>query len=582
MLKKAFKMLGTFILISLWLLSGWPVIWQNPRIPPEIQKAEAATTFINVAHFDDSAVKTGTVNKPANTADDDIMFAVIMRNNNIALTVTPTGWSKIAEHQYSTTYHQYLFYKVAASEGSSYTWTWGANGRIAITIATYRGGFNTADPIDVVSNTEYITSSSAVRSANMSVAAANSVLLNFATFYSTTVRTFTKPSVPTTDWVENYDGGQTTSDFSREISSMVWTGSGATGNIDAIASVTGIEVKHGFAVALKRIPTVTTQEVSSVEATTSTGNGNITATGGENADKRGFVYDTSTKNLPGNVAPAASGYVSSAEDTGSFSTGAFTKGLTSLNTGTTYYTRAYAHNSAGYSYGNEVSFLTKPGAPTIEAFTNIQSTTLTVNWTAPAGGASSYKVERCSGSGCSDFSQITSGETNLYYNDSGLSEITLYRYRVRATNATGDGAYSGIGEVTTNVSPIYSVTISPEGTIEYGIVPKGESKSTIQLGETRTATNNGNTTANFNIKTSKAVNGTEWSVGSGAGENIFVHEFSTNGGGAWTKFENDIDYKTLATGVEVDGTIDFDLRITVPTDSDTQQKTITITVQATE
>jgi hypothetical protein len=107
-------------------------------------------------------------------------------------------------------------------------------------------------------------------------------------------------------------------------------------------------------------PTVTTQAVSSITPTTATGNGNITATGGEDCDKRGVVYDTATQSAPGNVAPGSSGYDFYGEDTGTYGTGAFTKGVTSLLPDTTYYVRAYAHNSAGYAYGDEVSFTTLP------------------------------------------------------------------------------------------------------------------------------------------------------------------------------------------------------------------------------
>lgn len=107
------------------------------------------------------------------------------------------------------------------------------------------------------------------------------------------------------------------------------------------------------------VPTVTTSAVSSIAITSATGNGNITATGGANADKRGFVWSTSSQSLPGNVAPGSSGYSNFVEESGgSYGTGAFTGSLTSLSGGTTYYVRAYAHNSAGYAYGAEVSFTT--------------------------------------------------------------------------------------------------------------------------------------------------------------------------------------------------------------------------------
>lgn len=132
----------------------------------------------------------------------------------------------------------------------------------------------------------------------------------------------------------------------------------------------------------------------------------------------------------------------------------------------------------------------------------------------------------------------------------------------------------------TYTPPVVSVTITPGGTIAYGNVEGGQSKSTIDLTDTQTAQNDGSATENFNIMTSNAINGTSWTIGSSAGNNVFVHEFSTNSGGDWTKFTAADSYQTLATGVEVSGTVDFDLRITVPTDSDSTQKNITITVQA--
>lgn len=106
-------------------------------------------------------------------------------------------------------------------------------------------------------------------------------------------------------------------------------------------------------------PTVTTQAVSSVAAVTATANGNITVTGGANADERGVVYSTATHGDPGNVAPGSSSYSGLVNETGgSFGIGAFTESLTGLTSRTTYYVRAYAHNVNGYGYGSEVSFLT--------------------------------------------------------------------------------------------------------------------------------------------------------------------------------------------------------------------------------
>lgn len=260
----------------------------------------------------------------------------------------------------------------------------------------------------------------------------------------------------------------------------------------------------------------------------------------------------------------------------------YTDSTTIGNTAYYYAVTDVDTNSVESPFSAETTVLTLPDTLATPTFSDVLSTSLRVGWTAPTGGAASYKVERCEGASCSDFSQVASGETGLYYDDSGLSPDTLYCYRVRATNATGDGAYSGIGQQTTSSSEIYSVSLSPEGTIEYGYVGKGETKSTLDVGATRTAANDGNTTADFNIKTSKASNGIEWSVGSAAGSHVFVHEFSTNGGQGWTLFEDDVNYQTLAASVGVGSTAIFDLRITVPTYSDTQTKTVTVTIQATQ
>lgn len=98
-------------------------------------------------------------------------------------------------------------------------------------------------------------------------------------------------------------------------------------------------------------PTVTTQAVTDIQPTTATGNGNITDTGGENPHTRGICWNT------GGTPTTAD---SKAEDdgAGSYGVGAFSKSMTGLSPATLYYVRAYAINSAGTSYGGQVSFTT--------------------------------------------------------------------------------------------------------------------------------------------------------------------------------------------------------------------------------
>ncbi len=96
-------------------------------------------------------------------------------------------------------------------------------------------------------------------------------------------------------------------------------------------------------------PTVTTQAVTNIHGTYAIGNGTITNIGDSTCTKRGFCWNTT-----GSPTVADS----KVESTGSFGTGAFALTMTNLLPLTTYYVKAYAYNSAGYSYGGEVNFTT--------------------------------------------------------------------------------------------------------------------------------------------------------------------------------------------------------------------------------
>ena len=74
-----------------------------------------------------------------------------------------------------------------------------------------------------------------------------------------------------------------------------------------------------------------------------------------------------------------------------------------------------------------------------------------LTWVAATddGGDVSYRVERCQGGGCADFTEIgTTTETT--YSDTGLVAATSYSYRVRAEDpATNLGPYSSVATATT-------------------------------------------------------------------------------------------------------------------------------------
>ena len=97
-----------------------------------------------------------------------------------------------------------------------------------------------------------------------------------------------------------------------------------------------------------QIPTLSTSAVSSLGTTTATSGGNISDDGGATVTARGVVWST-------NPTPVISLSTKTSNGTG---TGTFSSSLTSLSPNTTYYVRAFATNSAGTGYGNELSFKT--------------------------------------------------------------------------------------------------------------------------------------------------------------------------------------------------------------------------------
>ena len=48
---KFLKIFIVFLLVFCWIFSGWPVIWKNPRIPPEVKEAKAQGLYVKVGSF---------------------------------------------------------------------------------------------------------------------------------------------------------------------------------------------------------------------------------------------------------------------------------------------------------------------------------------------------------------------------------------------------------------------------------------------------------------------------------------------------------------------------------------------------
>jgi len=99
-------------------------------------------------------------------------------------------------------------------------------------------------------------------------------------------------------------------------------------------------------------PTVTTNEVTNIMAVTATGGGNVTDWGGDTVKTKGVCWNTS-----------GSPTVEDQKTVDGKDIGSFTSALSGLQPSTQYFVRAYAINSAGVGYGNEVTFTTQTPLP---------------------------------------------------------------------------------------------------------------------------------------------------------------------------------------------------------------------------
>jgi hypothetical protein len=97
-------------------------------------------------------------------------------------------------------------------------------------------------------------------------------------------------------------------------------------------------------------PVVITQAVTDISATGATGNGNITDLGVPNPTQYGVVWSTLSNPTINLLTKTEQGAIAA--------TGAFTSSITGLSVNSQYYVKAYATNSAGTSYGDEVTFTT--------------------------------------------------------------------------------------------------------------------------------------------------------------------------------------------------------------------------------
>jgi len=208
------------------------------------------------------------------------------------------------------------------------------------------------------------------------------------------------------------------------------------------------------------LPTVTTAAINTITHISAAGGGNVTADGYTSVTDRGICWSTSP-----NPTTADS---KTSEGTG---TGAFSSSVTGLSASTLYYVRAYAVNSVGTAYGNEVQFTSSAIPYVLPTLTTTSATSVTFSSASTGGnitndGGASVTVKGvCYSTSpaptlADNFTSDGNGTGAFTSSLTGLSASTLYYVRAYATNAAGT-AYGNQITLTTLVQvgfPIVSTT----------------------------------------------------------------------------------------------------------------------------
>ena len=218
------------------------------------------------------------------------------------------------------------------------------------------------------------------------------------------------------------------SDLARNISTKNTGLTGQTLTID----------KDGKMTWVSNIPTISTNSITDIKPNSSVSGGSIISDGGSPVTARGVVWST-------NPNPTISLSTKTSDGLGM---GNFTSNLSGLSSNTTYYVRAYATNSVGTSYGNEISFTTLVNLPILSTtpISALTSTTamsggnITVDggssvtsrgvvWSTSQNPTVSLPTKTNDGTGIGSYSSSLSG----------LTANTIYYIRSYATNIAGTG-----------------------------------------------------------------------------------------------------------------------------------------------
>jgi pectinesterase len=254
-------------------------------------------------------------------------------------------------------------------------------------------------------------------------------------------------------------------------------GSGTANNIGAIVSnafgtstalgqltTNDFVIAHVNPASVPVLATLTTKPITDISTTFATSGGVISSDGNSAITVKGVCW-----NKTGSPTTA-----DSTTKDGSTST-PFSSSLTGLLAGTKYYVRAYAVNSAGTAYGNELNFttLTVLVAPTVttDSVKNVVNTDATGYGTVTAWGGSTITDRGICWSKShnptitNDYNSSGTGSGSFVTPIGGLVLGTTYYARAYATNSTGTSYGAELTFTTPAPQPNVYKIVDKNGTV---------------------------------------------------------------------------------------------------------------------
>ena len=289
-------------------------------------------------------------------------------------------------------------------------------------------------------------------------------------------------------------------------------------------------------------PVVTTQPITNISQNSATSGGNVTNDGGADVTERGVCWSTSQNpTLSDDFTVDGSG------------TGTFTSYLTGLSANTTYYVRAYATNSVGTSYGNEISFttLTFPTVTTNPVTDIAENSATSGGNVTNDGGADVTERGVCWSTSqnptlANDFTVDGSGTGTYASYLTGLSSNTTYYVRAYATNSVGT-SYGNELSFTTHTFPTVTTNpvtdIAENSATSGGNVTNDGGANVTERGVCWSTSQNPTLANDFTVDGSGTGTYTSYLTGLSSNVTYYVRAYATNSVG--TSYGNALSFVTL-------------------------------------